>query len=173
MRPALNVRGLQAGHVGDAAANAIPTEAVVSIDFRLVPDQTPAGVKRRVEAYLEKKGWWLVSAPPDAATRAAHPRIVKLAWGEGYPALRSDMSSAEGRAVVAAASRAAGEPVAVMPMMGGSVPLYLFDQTFGKAIIGVPIVNHDNNQHAANENIRLQNLRDGIDLFAALFAALE
>ena len=36
-----------------------------------------------------------------------------------------------------------------------------------------PIVNHDNNQHAANENLRLQNLWDGIEVFAAFFSSLE
>jgi hypothetical protein len=32
----------------------------------------------------------------------------------------------------------------------------------------VPIANHDNNQHNYNENIRIQNLWDGIELIAAL-----
>ena len=41
MRPALNMRGIRAGGTGSAAANAIPTDAEVSIDFRLVPGQTP------------------------------------------------------------------------------------------------------------------------------------
>ena len=35
-------------------------------------------------------------------------------------------------------------------------------------IVGVPLANYDNNQHAANENLRLQNLWDGIDVYAAL-----
>jgi hypothetical protein len=30
-------------------------------------------------------------------------------------------------------------------------------------------VNHDNNQHAANENLRLQTLWDGVQIFATLF----
>jgi len=34
--------------------------------------------------------------------------------------------------------------------------------------IGVPIVNHGNNQHSSNENLRLQNLWDGIEIFAGL-----
>ena len=34
----------------------------------------------------------------------------------------------------------------------------------------VPIANHDNNQHSANENLRIQNLWDGIELIAALLA---
>jgi acetylornithine deacetylase/succinyl-diaminopimelate desuccinylase-like protein len=91
----------------------------------------------------------------------------------GYPALRSDMSTPAARAVVAAAGKAAQGPVAVLPMMGGSVPIYLFADIFKVPVIGLPIVNHDNNQHAANENQRLQNLWDGIETYAAMLAALS
>src|SRR6202167_4322681 len=80
MRPALNIRGIRSGQVGDAAANAIPIDAMVSIDFRLVPDQTPAGVRDKVERFLTAKGWTLVSGEPDAAMRLAHPRIIRLTW---------------------------------------------------------------------------------------------
>jgi acetylornithine deacetylase/succinyl-diaminopimelate desuccinylase-like protein len=34
-------------------------------------------------------------------------------------------------------------------------------------------VNHDNNQHGANENLRLQNLWDGIEVYASLLAGLD
>jgi acetylornithine deacetylase/succinyl-diaminopimelate desuccinylase-like protein len=173
MRPALNIRGLRAGQVGAEAANAVATEAQVSIDFRLVPDQTPEQVRASLEAYLRAKGWTLVTAAPTTAERAAHPRIIRLAWGDGYPAFRSDMESPAGKAVVAAASRAAGEPVAVLPMMGASVPIHQFSAVFGKPVVGLPIVAHDNNQHAANENARLQNLWDGIETYAAMMADLR
>jgi len=46
-------------------------------------------------------------------------------------------------------------------------------QAGGKTpVVGVPIANHDNNQHAANENLRLQNLWDGIETCAALLTRL-
>jgi acetylornithine deacetylase/succinyl-diaminopimelate desuccinylase-like protein len=173
MRPALNIRGIRAGQVGDAAANAIPTTALLSVDFRLVPDQTPALVRTAVEHFLIAHGWTLVSEDPDAAARLAHPRIIKLNWDGGYPALRSDMSSPAAKAVIAAATKAAGAPVVVMPMSGGSVPLYMFADVFSAPIVCLPIVNHDNNQHAANENLRLQNLWDGINTYAALMAELN
>jgi acetylornithine deacetylase/succinyl-diaminopimelate desuccinylase-like protein len=173
MRPALNVRGIRTGQVGEAAANAIPIDATVSIDFRLVPDQTPAGVRGKVERFLEAKGWTLIQSEPDVAMRLAHPRIVRLVWESGYAALRSDMSSPEGKAVIKAATEAAGAPVVVMPMSGGSVPLYTFADNFHVPIVCLPIVNHDNNQHAANENLRLKNLWDGIDAYAAMLADLN
>ncbi len=173
MRPALNIRGIRAGQVGDAAANAIPTSAVISMDFRLVPDQVPAAVRAAVEHFLTARGWTIVAEDPDLTTRLGHERIIKLKWEYGYPALRSDMASPAAKAVIAAASQAAGAPVVVLPMAGGSVPLYMFADVFSAPIICLPIVNHDNNQHAANENLRLQNLWDGINTYAALMATLN
>jgi acetylornithine deacetylase/succinyl-diaminopimelate desuccinylase-like protein len=173
MRPALNIRGIRSGQVGEAAANAIPIDAVISIDFRLVPDQTPQSVRASVERFLRDKGWTLVADEPDLATRLAHGRIARLEWEPGYPGLRSDMSTPAARAVIAAASKAAQGPVAVLPMMGASVPIYLFADVFKVPVIGLPIVNHDNNQHAANENLRLQNLWDGIETYAAMLANLS
>jgi len=53
------------------------------------------------------------------------------------------------------------------------VPIILFDDLFHVPVIGLPIGNHDNNQHAANENLRLRNLWDGIALYAAMMADLN
>jgi acetylornithine deacetylase/succinyl-diaminopimelate desuccinylase-like protein len=172
MRPALNIRGIKSGQVGAEAANAIPVDAEVSIDFRLVPNQTPAGVRAKLEGFLKDRGFTLVNETPDAAMRLAHP-LVKLVWEKGYPPLRSDMNSAPAKAVSAAVSQAARQPVLVAPTLGGSVPIYMFEDLFHVPIVGLPIVNHDNNQHAANENLRLKNYWDGIDTYAALLAELH
>jgi len=173
MRPALNIRGIRSGQVGAEAANAIPVDATVSVDFRLVPGQTPERVRAKLESFLKTKGWTVVTDPPDAAMRLAHPRIVRLTWGGGYPALRSDMTTPAAKGVIAAAQKAAGEPVTLLPMMGASVPIYLFDDQFHVPVIGLPITNHDNNQHAANENLRLRNLWDAVNLYAAMMAELN
>jgi acetylornithine deacetylase/succinyl-diaminopimelate desuccinylase-like protein len=172
MDPALNVRGLRSAEVGDAAANAIPTEAQVSIDFRLVPDQTPRKVKERVEAFLRSKGWYLVNEAPDRETRRAHPRIARVEWSLDYPAARTDMSLPASRAVARVVEKAAGGPIVIVPMLGGSVPMYLFTESLKAPIIGVPMVNHDNNQHGINENLRLQNLWDGIEVYGVLMGEL-
>jgi acetylornithine deacetylase/succinyl-diaminopimelate desuccinylase-like protein len=173
MRPALNVRGLRAGQVGESAANAIPTTAVIAFDFRLVPDQSPAAVRAAVERFLEARGWTVIAGEPDLATRLKSPRLVRLVWDAGYPALREDLSTPVAKAVIAAANQAASAPVLVLPMMGASVPLHVFAAALELPVIGLPIVNHDNNQHAANENLRLRNLWDGIQTYAAMMAELH
>jgi acetylornithine deacetylase/succinyl-diaminopimelate desuccinylase-like protein len=173
MRPALNIRGISAGAVGAEATNSIPSEARISIDFRLVPDQTPQHVRDAVEAFLKSKDWTLVSETPDLPMRLGHKKIIKLDWDQGYPALRTDMATPEARATIAAAEDAAGGRVALIPMMGGSVPIYLFHEILGVPVIGLPIVNHDDSQHAPNENLRLKNLWSGIDTYAAMMTELN
>ena len=174
MRPALNVRGIAAGAVGEAAANAIPTEARVSLDFRLVPDQTPADVQQRVESFLRSRGWTVTHELPDLATRKAAPRLARLEWEEGgYPAQRTDLELPAAQAVIASAERALGQRPVILPMLGGSLPMSHFAEVFAVPVVGVPIANHDNNQHAAEENLRLQNLWDGIELYAALLGDLR
>jgi acetylornithine deacetylase/succinyl-diaminopimelate desuccinylase-like protein len=168
MLPAINFRGVRSGGVEESATNSIPTDARASIDFRLVPDQTPANVKRQIEDHLRARGWTIVSGVPDAATRRAHGRVVRLQWGQGYPAYRVPLEAPFPRAIVQAMEEALGQPVLQTPTLGGSLPLYLFQEVLGTPVIVLPIANHDDNQHAANENLRLQNLWDGIDIFAAL-----
>jgi acetylornithine deacetylase/succinyl-diaminopimelate desuccinylase-like protein len=170
--PALNVRGLDSGAVGEKAANAIPTEARASVDFRLVPDQTPEGVRGKVEAHLAREGWHVVHETPTAELRRAHARLVKLAWGHGYRAARTSPDLPAVRALAKVLEEQQGAPVIQAPSLGGSIPMYLFQQATGVPVIGFPIANHDNNQHAANENIRLGNLWSGIEAYAALLARL-
>ena len=69
-------------------------------------------------------------------------------------------------------SLAAGHEPVRLPTLGESIPMYPFQQPNDTPVIGLPIANHDDNQHAADENLRLQNLWDGIEIYAALFAGL-
>jgi acetylornithine deacetylase/succinyl-diaminopimelate desuccinylase-like protein len=173
MLPALNVRGIEGGAVGARAANAVPTVARASIDFRLVPRQTPERVRVLVEAHARAQGFFVIAGrDPTADERRAHSRILRMDWEGGYPASRTDMASPLARAVVAAVGMGIGAEPVVVPTLGGSLPLYHFDEVLRVPLITVPIVNHDNNQHAANENLRLQNLFDGIQVYAALIAHL-
>jgi acetylornithine deacetylase/succinyl-diaminopimelate desuccinylase-like protein len=173
MRPALNVRGIRVGDVGDNAANAISTEARASIDFRLVPDQTPERVRQEIENHLRARGWLVLAEAPDAATRASHPKVVLAEWSLDYPGYRADMDAPAAKAVVASMERSLGQPVLRAPMLGGSVPMDTFATALRLPIVGVPLVNPDNNQHAANENLRLQNLWDGIEIYAGLLTDLD
>jgi acetylornithine deacetylase/succinyl-diaminopimelate desuccinylase-like protein len=79
------------------------------------------------------------------------------------------MDSPAARQVIAAVEAARG-PAYLLPTAGGTLPLAPFEDILAAPVIIVPIANHDNNQHSHNENLRLQNLWDGIETMAALMA---
>jgi acetylornithine deacetylase/succinyl-diaminopimelate desuccinylase-like protein len=172
-RPGLNVRGIRVGDVGSSATNAISTEARASIDLRLVPDQTPERVRDVTEEFLRSAGWFVVHDDPDPAVRRAHPKVVKTEWNLSYPAYRTSMDAPAARAVIKSIESTMGEKIVRLPMLGGSVPMHTFATFLEMPIIGVPLANYDNNQHAANENLRLQNLWDGIEIYAGLLTGLD
>jgi acetylornithine deacetylase/succinyl-diaminopimelate desuccinylase-like protein len=172
MLPSLNLRGIEAGHVGAQASNTIPTEARASIDFRLVPNETPESIKPLVERHIAAEGYSIVHQTPDAAARLANAKIVKVEWGPGYPASRTPLDLPFSRELAAIMADAGHEPIR-LPTAGGSLPIDLFQQGDHVPVIAFPIANHDDNQHAANENLRLQNLWDGIEVFASFFASLH
>jgi acetylornithine deacetylase/succinyl-diaminopimelate desuccinylase-like protein len=168
--PALNIRGLSAGGVGEQARNAIPGSAKASIELRLVEGMDHRRTLDRVVAHIRAQGYHVVESEPDAATRMKHPRLARIERDTGYDAVRAPMDLPVARKVVRAVESARGGGVIRMPTLGGSLPLDPIDRVLRAPVIIVPIVNHDNNQHAHNENIRIRNLWDGIETMAALLA---
>lgn len=172
MLPAINLRGIEAGHVGAQAVNQISTEARASIDFRLVPDETPESIRQLVERHITEQGYTIVRDTPDASARQEKPKLIKVTWESGYPASRTPLDLPLSRELAGIMTAAGHEPV-LLPTSGGSLPIHLFETAGAVPVIVFPIANHDNNQHAANENLRLQNLWDGIEVFAGFFSELK
>jgi len=173
LRPAMNLRGIRSGDVGDASRNSIQTSATASIDFRLVPDQTTEFVRIAVEKHIRNQGYFIVHDTPTREERAANARIVELDWDEaGYPSYRTPMDDPLAKQVAGILNELADGSLVQLPTMGGSLPLYVIDEVLGAPILILPIANHDNNQHGNNENIRLQNLWDAIEIYATVLTRL-
>jgi acetylornithine deacetylase/succinyl-diaminopimelate desuccinylase-like protein len=173
MRPAMNLRGIRSGDVGSKSRNAIQVSATASIGLRLVPAQTPDYLRKVIERHIADQGWTIVHGPPGDDQRLEHERIAELDWSEaGYPAYRSPLGLPVARAVAAIVNELADGTLIRMPTMGGSLPLYLIDQEVGNPVVILPIANHDNNQHGSDENLRLKNLWDAIEIYAAVLTGL-
>lgn len=174
LKPTLNVRAIHAGDTGPQAANAIATEGRLSVDFRLAPGETPAKVKDLTEAYLTSQGWFIVRDTPDLATRLAHPKILRLDWEEGGSiATKTPMDGPAADAVAASIGRTVGYPVLKLPIVGASSGMADIVNQLKVPMVGVSIANYDDNQHAMNENLRLGNLWDGIEVYAGLVSDLK
>lgn len=172
-RPAVNARGFVAGGVGAQGSNAIRPNATVSLDLRLVPNQMPPRVRERIEAHIASQGYYIVHEDPTEETLRAHDKVVKADWrGEGTPAYRTSLDDPAVASLIRL-MRSLSPDLLLTPMMGGTLPLYDFGTRFATPIVILPLANHDNNQHAENENVRLQNVWDAIAVFGAILARYD
>ena len=171
--PSLNIRGLESAWVGPQARTVVPAEATAAIDIRMVKGNDPDDMVNKVIEHVKREGFHVISEDPDHNTRMQYADIVKIVKRGGYPASRTSMDLEISKLTIEALSDYHDEQVVLVPTSGGSVPLYIFTQMLDVPTINVPIVNHDNNQHQPNENIRIGHYWQGIETLAALLVYLK
>jgi acetylornithine deacetylase/succinyl-diaminopimelate desuccinylase-like protein len=164
--PSLNIRGMASSRIGNQASNVIPASATASLDVRLVKGMDPQKTANLVIDHIRKQGFFVVDREPGAEVRMAHPKVAIVVSGKGEAAVRIPMDLPISQELIRVVESARG-PTVKIPNQGGTGP-DVAGPVLGMPSIGVPIGNHDNNQHSYNENLRLRNLWDGIELMAAL-----
>lgn len=167
-QPSLNVNGLSSAQTGPHATNVIPSTAVADVDLRLVVGIDWKEQQQRVIDYVRSRGYFVVDHDPTKDELTGHARVAKtICDTASYNAVRTPMDLPVAKEVIAAVTSARGD-VVLLPTMGGSVPLGAMERAAQTRTITVPIANYDDNQHAANENLRLTNLWNGVETMAAL-----
>ncbi|HXC86756.1 MAG TPA: M20/M25/M40 family metallo-hydrolase [Candidatus Cybelea sp.] len=170
--PSLNIRGLSSAYVGGQAQNVVPDKAEASIDARLVKGEDPHKKFEQIAAFIKKKGYFVIDREPTIEERRTHALIAKVIDQGGYRASRTAMDLPVSKALVKVVQEATGDDTVIAPTLGGSVPMYIFED-LGLPWIGVPIVNYDNHQHSSDENLRLGHLWRGMEIYAAILADLN
>lgn len=168
-QPSLNINGMQSGNVGKQASNQIPTYATAVLDLRLVLGNDWRRQQQKVIDHIKAQGYAVTDHEPTEEERKKWGKIAKvIAGNDGYNAQRTPMDLPITRKVIDAVKTTVSEGIVLQPTSGGSLPLFLFEKYLQAKTVSVPIANHDNNQHAENENIRIGNLFSGIETMAAL-----
>jgi acetylornithine deacetylase/succinyl-diaminopimelate desuccinylase-like protein len=167
--PSLNINGFGSGDIGSLARNIIPTTATAVLDLRLVKGNDHHRQVERLKEHVRKQGYLVIDRDPTNEERLKHSRIAKIiARPGGYNADRTRMDLPISVAVVQAIQSTSQDKVVLLPTSGGSLPISIITENLKTVTICIPIANYDNNQHAENENIRLQNLWNGIETYAAV-----
>lgn len=172
-QPSLNIDGISSAEVGAQARNVIPTTATATIDMRLVKGNDHRRQVERLVNYIRQQGFYVTEKEPTDDERRQYPLIAKVTRRGGYNAERTRMDLPLSLKVIEAVQSTSEQPIVRLPTLGGSLPLYVLRETLGAPSITVPLANYDNNQHAENENIRLQNLWDAIEIVAAIMTMSE
>lgn len=168
--PAINVRGFSAGGVSTLGRNIILSNATASLNIRLVANQQPEGVEKLIEAHISQQGFHIVYEDPTDEILRDNEKVIKLDWrGRGSPGFRTPLDDSMSQRLVQLMQSLTTELI-ITPSMGGSLPLDSFAARMDTPIIILPLANHDNNQHAENENIRLQNIWDAMSIYGVILA---
>ncbi|MGB2590833.1 MAG: M20/M25/M40 family metallo-hydrolase [Candidatus Acidiferrum sp.] len=170
--PSLNIRGLQSAYVGAHAQNVVPDKAEASLEARLVKGEDPRKKTEQIVAFIKKQGYYVIDREPTMEERRTHALIAKVIDEGGYRASRTAMDLPVSKALVKVVQDATGGDTVIAPTLGGSVPMYIFED-LGLPWIGVPIVNYDDHQHSSDENLRLGHFWRGIEIYAAILAGLN
>ena len=160
--PSLNIRGMKSAWVEKEVRTIIPSEVIIEIDMRLVPE-TPG--ERQVELlkkHIEKIGYHLVDSLPSNAERSTYPKLASFKYRLGSQPFRTDMDSSIGLFLNSALNKVFGNNIVNMRTTGGSQPMAPFIKTLEIPAVSIRIPNPDNAIHGPNENLRLGNYREGI-----------
>ena len=137
--PTCTICGLTSGYQGSGSKTVQPAFASAKVDFRLVPNQKPEDILKKLRAHLDAEGF----------------SDVKIDFLGGEPAARTNPDDPFVKIVVDAAEEVYDAKMEIVPMIGGSGPNYPFVHDLGLPVVTMGLGYPDTKAHAPNENIRL------------------
>ena len=154
-RPTFEVNGFYSGFTEEGAKTVIPAVAMAKVSMRLVPNQNPERVGDLFEAYVRK-----------AAPRTVDVSVTRMHTGKPWMTdFANPFVQAAGRAIERGFGR---KPV--FTREGGSIPIIAsFEERFGLPAVLFGIGLPDENAHAPNEKLDLDNFHRGVISVAALY----
>jgi acetylornithine deacetylase/succinyl-diaminopimelate desuccinylase-like protein len=157
-RPTLECNGIWGGFIGEGAKTVLPAKASAKISMRLVPHQDPDKIAKLFERHIRRM-----------APKTVKVNVKKLHTGK--PAI-TPIDSPGVHAAVAALERAFGKKP-LFTREGGSIPIVVdLQEKLGAPTVLIGFGLPDENSHAPNEHLNLNNFHGGILTSAYFFDEL-
>lgn len=154
--PTCTINGMGSGYQGPGSKTVLPAEAMAKLDFRLVPNQDPAGIVAKLRRHLDAQGFDDV--------------VIRASDGE-FPA-RSDAAHPFVDVVRSTAREVyASEPVTI-PNGAGTQPLHPMMHILKVPMASAGIAYQDGRAHAPDENVRISDFVLGTRHVAAIIERL-
>lgn len=148
-RPTLDVNGLLSGFTGEGSKTIIPYEALAKVSMRLVPDQDPDEIEKLFIKYV--KGLTPTTADLSIIRHAGSaPYVMKKDWG------LSEMIKAQ--------KEVWGKKPLLLRVGGVIGAVADFHRYLGIDTIMADIGDPDDNLHAPNEKLSLENIAKGTEM---------
>ena len=139
----------------DTPVNAIPPRAWARCQLRFVVGIDAEDIIPALRRHLDAHGFGMVK--------------LEVAKGEIFQATRIDPDEPWVKWAVASLEKTSGKKVAVLPNLGGSLPNDIFTETLGLKAIWVPHSYPGCSQHAPNEHLPPELLREALGLMAGVY----
>jgi acetylornithine deacetylase/succinyl-diaminopimelate desuccinylase-like protein len=154
-RPTFEVNGLLSGFTGEGAKTVLPAVAMAKVSMRLVPNQSPDKIAELFEAHVK-----------DIAPGTVELKITRMHGGKPWmTSYDNPYVQAAGRAIEKGFGR---KPV--FTREGGSIPVVsTFQEELGLPSVLFGVGLPDENAHAPNEKLDLENFQGGIIASAILY----
>jgi acetylornithine deacetylase/succinyl-diaminopimelate desuccinylase-like protein len=147
-RPTLEVNGVFGGFSGEGIKTVLPSEAGAKITCRLVPDQDPEDIVKKLKAHIEKHKPAGVTVTVSEFDKGK-PFITPF----DHPAIQAAGKSYE---------KVYDVPTA-FTRMGGSIPIVAaFDEILNLPVVLMGFGLSSENFHAPNEHFHLENFDKGL-----------
>jgi len=137
--PTCTICGLASGYQGPGSKTVQPAFASAKVDFRLVPNQMPKDILKKLRAHLDAEGF----------------SDVEIKFLGGEPAARTDPDHPFVKLVSETAEEVYDAKMDIVPMIGGSGPNYPFVHELGLPVVCMGIGYPNTKAHAPNENFRI------------------
>jgi acetylornithine deacetylase/succinyl-diaminopimelate desuccinylase-like protein len=157
-RPTLDVNGIWGGFQGEGGKTIIPAHAHAKVSCRLVSNQDPRRIFEHFRDYV------LAIAPPGV-------KVTVRQMGLGEPSL-TPVDHPATQATARAIEQVFGSPPLYI-REGGSIPVCAsFERILGLPVVLAGFTNPDDNAHAPNESLVLDNFEKGIRTIALIWQEL-
>ena len=159
--PSLILRGISASSA--SVKTRIPTEVTAEFELRLTPETPAERQFDLIQKHIQNQGYLILPHPPTKAQRKEYLKLLSMETTVGSVAFRTPIDSKFGDWLVSGIQRGIGKTeVLKLNTTGGSQPIGKFIDALQIEGVALRIPNPDAYIHAANENIRLKNLFEGI-----------
>lgn len=157
-RPTLELNGIWGGYTGEGSKTVIPSKAFAKISTRLVPNQNPAKIAKQVERHIRQ-----------LLPKTVRCKFEVLSMGKPWVASYSHPIFQK---AIHALEKGFGKK-AVFIREGGSIPFVTqMHDTFKVPCVLLGFGLPDENAHAPDEHISLENYFGGIKSVASFYSAL-
>ncbi len=151
-QPTCTINGVMSGYIGEGSKTVLPHHACAKLDFRLVPDQKPSEIFKKLVEHLERNGFGDLDVVKHGSTEPT----------------RTPVNDPFVKLVADTAEKVYNKQAVIYPTSAGSGPMHLFRNYMGYPVVSVGCSHPEANTHAPNENLIIESFVKGTKFIATL-----